>query len=66
MTDRFGRTIDYMRLSVTDRCNLRCRYCKPQGGVPAAHSEILTYEDVLQVAGAAVSLGISKFKVTGG
>ena len=66
MTDRFGRTIDYMRLSVTDRCNLRCRYCMPQGVVPASHSEILTYEEFLQVAAAAVSLGISKFKVTGG
>ena len=66
MTDRFGRTIDYMRLSITDRCNLRCRYCMPQGAAPVAHSEILTYEEFLQVAAAAVSLGITKFKVTGG
>lgn len=66
MFDRFGRKIDYMRLSITDRCNFRCRYCMPEGVVLVPHREILSYEELLQVAGAAVELGISKFKVTGG
>ena len=66
MVDQFGRTIDYMRLSITDRCNLRCRYCMPSGVVPVAHADVLTYEELLQVAAAGVELGITKFKVTGG
>ena len=67
MRDAFGREINYMRLSVTDRCNLRCRYCMPPEGVPpAAHGDILRYEELLRVAQAAVSLGIDRFKVTGG
>lgn len=66
MIDRFGRTIDYMRLSITDRCDLRCRYCMPHGVVPVAHDDVLTYEELLWVAAAGVELGITKFKVTGG
>lgn len=67
MRDALGREISYMRLSVTDRCNLRCRYCMPAEGVPAtAHGDILRYEELLRVAQAAVSLGIDRFKVTGG
>ena len=66
MVDQFGRTIDYMRLSITDRCNLRCQYCMPHGIVPVAHGDVLTYEELLQVAAAGVELGITKFKVTGG
>lgn len=66
MVDQFERTIDYMRLSITDRCNLRCRYCMPNGVVPVAHDNVLTYEAFLQVAEAAVGLGVTKFKVTGG
>ena len=66
MVDQFGRTIDYMRLSITDRCNLRCRYCMPNGVVPVAHADVLTYEELLRVAAAGVELGITKFKVTGG
>ena len=67
MRDALGREINYMRLSVTDRCNLRCRYCMPAEGVPAtAHGDILRYEELLRVAQAAVSLGIDRFKVTGG
>lgn len=66
MQDRYGRTIDYLRLSITDRCNLRCRYCMPDGAPLLAHSDILTYEEFLQVAAAAAALGITKFKVTGG
>ena len=66
MQDQYKRTIDYMRLSITDRCNLRCRYCMPQGVPPLAHSNVLSYEELLQIAAAAVELGITKFKVTGG
>ena len=67
MRDALGREINYMRLSVTDRCNLRCRYCMPMEGVPpTTHGDILRYEELLRVAQAAVSLGIDRFKVTGG
>lgn len=67
MRDALGREINYMRLSVTDRCNLRCRYCMPTEGVPpTAHTDILRYEELLRVAQAAVPLGIDRFKVTGG
>jgi cyclic pyranopterin phosphate synthase len=67
MEDRFGRTIDYLRLSVTDRCNLRCRYCMPEKGVrPLSHDDILSYEEFLEVAAAATRLGVRKIRVTGG
>ncbi len=67
MRDALGREINYMRLSVTDRCNLRCRYCMPAEGVPpTAHGDILRYEELLRVAQAAVSLGIDRLKITGG
>jgi len=65
--DRFGRTINYLRLSVTDRCNLRCFYCMPEEGVPlCSHNQILRYEELLQIARAAARLGIEKVRVTGG
>lgn len=67
MIDQFGRKIDYMRISVTDRCNLRCRYCMPEEGIPFIdHKENLTYEEILRVARIGISLGITKFKITGG
>ena len=66
MRDTYGREINYLRLSLTDRCNLRCKYCMPHGITPASHGEILTYEELLRIAGCAVSLGITRFKVTGG
>lgn len=67
MTDGFGRTIDYLRLSVTDRCNYRCFYCMPDTGVcKRAHGEILSYEDLCEIAAAAVRLGVKKIRVTGG
>lgn len=67
MLDSFGREITYLRLSITDRCNLRCRYCMPDEGVPpTAHDDLLRYEELLRIASAAVSLGIDRFKVTGG
>lgn len=66
MTDQFAREINYMRLSLTDRCNLRCTYCMPNGITLAAHAQMLTYEELLRVCEAAVSLGINRFKLTGG
>ena len=66
MQDRFGRTINYMRISVTDRCNLRCRYCMPDGITKCSMQEILTYEEIVEIAGAAEDCGITRFKVTGG
>ena len=66
MRDPYGRKINYMRISITDRCNLRCRYCMPEDieNIPAR--EILSFEEILMVCRAAVSLGITRFKLTGG
>ncbi len=65
--DGFQRGISYLRISVTDRCNLRCIYCMPEEGVPLVHhSEILSYEEIAQVVRAAVQLGIDKIRITGG
>ncbi|MBR0165017.1 MAG: GTP 3',8-cyclase MoaA [Lachnospiraceae bacterium] len=66
MRDRFDRDINYMRISVTDRCNLRCRYCMPDGIEQVPHGDILRYEEILRIAQAAVQAGITRFKVTGG
>jgi cyclic pyranopterin phosphate synthase len=67
MHDKLGRTINYLRLSITDRCNLRCCYCMPATGVPACeHGDILRYEELLHIAEAAVGLGIEKVRITGG
>ena len=65
--DSFGRNINYLRISVTDRCNLRCTYCMPPEGVPQmSHSEILSYEEIRTVVQAAAELGIYKIRLTGG
>ena len=66
MTDQWGRTIDYLRVSVTDRCNLRCRYCMPRGVELCSHSDTLRYEELLRVCAAAAALGVTRFKITGG
>ena len=66
MLDQYGRNIDYMRISVTDRCNLRCRYCMPADVAGGAHEDILRYEELLRICRAAVELGVTRFKVTGG
>lgn len=67
MLDQYGRTIDYMRISVTDRCDLRCRYCMPAEGIEKVPmSRILTYEEILRICRCAAELGISRFKITGG
>ena len=67
MIDGYGRTINYMRISVTDRCDLRCRYCMPAEGIEkVSMSRILTYEEILRICRVAVEIGIRRFKITGG
>lgn len=66
MIDAAGRVIDYMRISITDRCNLRCRYCMPDGITQISMAEILTYEEIRKVCILARELGIQKIKITGG
>lgn len=67
MIDPFGRRIDYLRVSVTDRCNLRCAYCMPAEGVPlVSHSDILRYEEIVEVVRQAVAMGVTKVRITGG
>ncbi len=67
MLDSYNRNIDYLRISVTDRCNLRCTYCMPENGVQLLkHSEILSYEEIINVVEVAVNLGIKKVRITGG
>ena len=67
MIDGYGRTIDYIRISVTDRCNLRCTYCMPEKGtLSVSHEEILSYEEIIDLAGIFASLGIHKIRLTGG
>jgi cyclic pyranopterin phosphate synthase len=65
MIDPFGRTIRYVRISVTDRCNLRCSYCMPDGYL-GGESDILSYEEIENIAQALVGLGVRKFRLTGG
>lgn len=67
MIDSLGRNITYLRLSVTDRCNLRCRYCMPAEGVcKQAHADMLTEEEMITAVEAAAALGITKLRITGG
>jgi cyclic pyranopterin phosphate synthase len=67
MYDSYKRRIDYLRISVTDKCNLRCRYCMPEEGVPPRrHEDFLSHEQVVAVVRAAVGLGLTKIRLTGG
>jgi len=67
MKDNFNRHINYLRISVTDRCNLRCHYCMPEEGVEMLnHADILTFEEIYDVAKTAVSMGVDKIRITGG
>ncbi|MBA7581786.1 GTP 3',8-cyclase [subsurface metagenome] len=67
LSDSFQRPINYLRISVTDRCNLRCVYCMPVSGVrPLAHEDILRYEEINTIARAAAEMGIDKIRLTGG
>jgi cyclic pyranopterin phosphate synthase len=67
LIDPFGRVIDYLRVSITDRCNLRCVYCMPPEGVEwKPHNTMLSFEEILRLCGLMAGLGIHKIKVTGG
>ncbi len=67
MKDSFGRKIDYLRISVTDRCNLRCMYCmSPEGVKQIEYKEILRYEEIVRIVEIATSLGVRKIRITGG
>lgn len=67
LKDNFFRAIDYLRLSITDRCNLRCIYCMPPDGIlPSRHKEILTYEEITRIVRIAAGLGVRKVRLTGG
>jgi len=66
LTDRFGRTVDYIRISVTDRCDFRCVYCMAEEMKFLPHAQVLTLEELEQVAAAFVSLGVNKIRLTGG
>jgi len=67
MIDKQGRNINYLRVSVTDRCNLRCVYCMPEEGIESLqHDDVLRFEDILKIVKVAASLGINKIRYTGG
>jgi len=67
LKDQYHRTINYLRISVTDRCNLRCQYCMPEEGIPLIpHENILRYEEILRLVRAYAKAGISKIRLTGG
>lgn len=67
LKDNYHRTIDYLRVSITDRCNLRCIYCMPSGGlIPIEHKEILRYEEIIRVIRIAAKIGVRKIRITGG
>ena len=67
MIDKLNRKIEYMRISVTDRCNLRCVYCMPEEGIEnISHEEILSYDEIIRICKCIANLGIKKIKITGG
>jgi uncharacterized radical SAM superfamily Fe-S cluster-containing enzyme len=67
LIDHYERRLNYLRISITDRCNLRCRYCMPPEGLEKLqHEDILTYEEILRLARIAVGLGVDKIRLTGG
>ena len=67
LIDSFQRRISYLRISVTDRCNLRCQYCMPEGGVlPSAREDLLSYEEIRRIAACFVKLGVRHVRLTGG
>src|SRR6476620_5217948 len=67
LRDQFGRSIEYLRISVTDRCNFRCVYCMPAEGLPwVPKSEILSYEEIADVVGQLAPLGLRRIRITGG
>jgi len=67
MIDSFGRNIDYIRISITDRCNMRCVYCMPEEGVPTiGHGNVLSYDEIIRISRIMAEMGLRKIKLTGG
>lgn len=67
MLDKYNRNINYLRISVTDRCNLRCKYCMPEEGVQLfEHSDSISFEEIIDVVKTGIKLGINKIRLTGG
>ena len=67
MQDQYARKIEYVRISLTDRCNLRCRYCIPEDGiVKMQRADMLTFAEILRVVRALAALGVKKVRLTGG
>ena len=67
MLDNYNRNINYLRISITDRCNLRCTYCMPEGGIDLiAHEEVLSFEEIIGFVKEAIASGITKVRLTGG
>ena len=67
LIDAYNRHLNYLRISITDRCNLKCIYCVPKDFIPRLpHNEILRYEEILRIVNVGVDLGITKVRVTGG
>ena len=67
MFDKFDREINYLRVSITDRCNLRCNYCRPKEGISLkGHADILRYEEIIRIVSIAVKMGLIKVRITGG
>lgn len=67
MRDAFGRRIEYLRISVTDKCNLRCVYCMPEEGLPwLSRTEILSYEEITEIVGVMAAMGLRRVRITGG
>lgn len=66
MRDQFDREITYLRVSITDLCNLRCRYCMPEGVCQKRHEDILSFEEITEIVEAAAGLGVKKIRITGG
>lgn len=67
MLDPYNRKINYLRISVTDRCNLRCVYCMPaEGVVPLSHTDILSFDEIVDLTRVAVEMGVDKIRITGG
>jgi len=67
MLDRYNRKINYLRVSITDRCNLRCQYCMPEDGIRLmTHQDILNFDEITEVVTLAVKMGVDKVRITGG
>ncbi len=67
MRDNFKREINYLRISITDRCNLHCTYCRPKQGISLqGHDDILRYEEIIRIVSVAINMGLIKVRVTGG